>query len=461
MRSIFLATILSGAVALAQADSAEAQNGPQAAQARKLLREAGRLIKEIDKGKQPSLAANVAGQQARAGDLNAALATANTMTEPQDRALARGSIAWTLAHSGDVPGALRVLGEAKEESIRGGNYVSLAVARAEAGDYAGALRVAAKLKDFPVQWIDVRTRIAVERGSSGDIRGALTMLRETLDDVDQMPADSTLEVSQMLAGIALAQWEVGDRAAALATRQRLEWMALRSDSAIGNPFLLPALVEVQIGMDDIPSALESARRIEDQNNRESMLSLIAQRVAKAGEMPRALEIIAELRLPYFQPLCLRSIAMAQVESGDVQGAIETIQRIPEAGGRADVMATAALEFAEKENPAAAQLADLAQAMAGKPTDKNGTNGLKTIAVTRGILHDFPSALAILAELSDPEARVWPVWNLTMLMVEAGKTSEALELARDEEAALPKAYALLGTASGLLDQIEAERKKSLR
>jgi hypothetical protein len=61
------------------------------------------------------------------------------------------------------------------------------------------------------------------------------------------------------------------------------------------------------------------------------------------------------------------------------------------------------------------------------------------------------------DLADQESRLWPLWSITSMMVSAGHKQEALALAENENAAYPKAYALLGTATGILDRLEAETK----
>lgn len=43
------------------------------------------------------------------------------------------------------------------------------------------------------------------------------------------------------------------------------------------------------------------------------------------------------------------------------------------------------------------------------------------------------------------------------MVKAGHKGEALALAENQESAYPKAYALLGSAKGILNRIETEKK----
>ena len=81
---------------------------------------------------------------------------------------------------------------------------------------------------------------------------------------------------------------------------------------------------------------------------------------------------------------------------------------------------------------------------------------EAIAVTRGILGDFPGARQIVSELKDGHS-VWPLWNLTEQLVEAGRKSDAVTLAHAQEFPRARAYALRGTATTMLEQIEAAGK----
>jgi hypothetical protein len=84
-----------------------------------------------------------------------------------------------------------------------------------------------------------------------------------------------------------------------------------------------------------------------------------------------------------------------------------------------------------------------------------------IAVTRSVLGDFAGAQEIIRSMPEPESRVWPVWNLTSMLAEAGRENEAVALAEDENAPPPKLHALLGTAQGLLVHVASEEQASAR
>jgi hypothetical protein len=60
-------------------------------------------------------------------------------------------------------------------------------------------------------------------------------------------------------------------------------------------------------------------------------------------------------------------------------------------------------------------------------------------------------------MKEAESRAWPLWNIAAVMAEAGDVNGALTLAWKEKVAHPKAYALLGTAQGVLDRLDFEAR----
>jgi hypothetical protein len=185
---------------------------------------------------------------------------------------------------------------------------------------------------------------------------------------------------------------------------------------------------------------------------------ISKEQAKRGLMTEALETASRLSSPAFQGNALQEIGMIRGAHGAASDVLEAIEHISAPQERADAFASLALEQAENEDPAAG--ATLQRAWKAETEMGAGTsdNVLGTIAVTRAILADFAGAEQVVQGIVNPEARVWPLWNITSFLVAAGHLRDALTLAENEGAAYPKAYALLGTAQGILDHLEAEEKK---
>lgn len=87
--------------------------------------------------------------------------------------------------------------------------------------------------------------------------------------------------------------------------------------------------------------------------------------------------------------------------------------------------------------------------------------VQSIVVARSVLGDFATAEQLVDTMNEPESRIWPLWNLTSMLARAGRTEEALALAEGQDSELPKAYALLGTAQGILDRAKEKEKGAAR
>jgi len=112
-----------------------------------LLRQASKLVPEIPETQQMSVASNIANAQARAGDLQGALATVYLLKKPQDQAQALGSVAYSIDYSGNLNGALTLLESASKGQSRDVGYIQIANAHARNRDFAGALAVAHRIQD--------------------------------------------------------------------------------------------------------------------------------------------------------------------------------------------------------------------------------------------------------------------------------------------------------------------------
>ena len=126
-------------------------------------------------------------------------------------------------------------------------------------------------------------------------------------------------------------------------------------------------------------------------------------------------------------------------------------------GRASALAALALTQAEKGDSAAGNTVQLAWEAANHASASVPDHVFEFIAVTRFILGDHTGSLEVIRHLP-PDSRQWPLQNITIWMAEAGKSAEALSLADEEKEPLPKAYALIGTAQGILDRIRYKAKE---
>jgi hypothetical protein len=197
------------------------------------------------------------------------------------------------------------------------------------------------------------------------------------------------------------------------------------------------------------------------SNSDIVLMAIAEEQAKQGLMDDALQVADRISDVNLRSSTLRSIAIARGKHGTLQDAIEAIDRIPDNASRSEAIGVLALEQAVVDNPAAALTAQRALEFANEVSSGSVSSGrgFEMLAVTRSVLGDFAGAQEIVRSMPEPGSRVWPLWNLTSMLAEAGRENEAVTLAEDEDSPLPKLYALLGTAEGLVTRIVSEEQAS--
>jgi len=216
--------------------------------------------------------------------------------------------------------------------------------------------------------------------------------------------------------------------------------------------------QAQVG--DVVGALRTHEEMAPGSNSDIVLMAIAEEQAKQGLMADALQAAERISDVNLRSSTLRSIAIARGKHGTLQDAMEAIDRIP-AASRSEAIGVPALEQAVVDNPAAALTAQRALEFANEVRSGSVSSGrgFEMLAVTRSVLGDFAGAQEIVRSMPEPGSRVWPLWNLTSMLAEAGRENEAVTLAEDEDSPLPKLYALLGTAEGLLTRIVSEEQAS--
>jgi tetratricopeptide (TPR) repeat protein len=431
------------------------QETDQMAEARHLLIEASHLVKDTPEFQQPSAAANIAGQLVRAADLPDALATVHLLSKAEDQAQATESVAWELAHYGNLSQALALVESTADGQSKGVEYEILAEISADKGDVEGALQLAHRIRNDPDRLVDAIVRVASRLAKVGVRSGAREAIGEALDVAEQAAKQNIGHTTQFTQ-IATTQAEIGDTAGAFITLDRFSEIARQYKGAEGNSTFLQQLASAQAQIGDVVGAQRTIEEIPPGNS-DLALMCISREQAKHGHMVDALANAARISSPGFRASTLQEIAMIRGTHGTLNDALEAIDHIPEPAGRADALATLALEQAENENPAASPTLQMAWKLATQMGADTSDDVLGTIAVTRALLGDFAGAQQIVQEMTKPESRVWPLWNITSFMVRAGHTQVALALAENQDAAYPKAYALLGAAQGILNRLESEER----
>jgi hypothetical protein len=181
------------------------------ADARRLLREA----KEVAAASFYDVFVTIAGVQAAAGDLTAALETAAGLDERERRPWALQAIAVAQAASGDLAGALQTANVRQQARWQDVTLHEIAIVRAKSGDVPGALQVITALPDpqrdtlgrfLPLR-VEALLVVLSEQARRGDVRAA----RLTADQIPE-PHRSLLAAATIAAGQAPSErpggWQV-------------------------------------------------------------------------------------------------------------------------------------------------------------------------------------------------------------------------------------------------------------
>jgi tetratricopeptide (TPR) repeat protein len=341
----------------------------------------------------------------------------------------------------------------------------LAALLAEKGDMTGALRVA-QISRNPQGRVSVLVQIAQQKAQSKnkDVTGAKEVLHQAMENAEELIHENASHAS-LLSAIATTQSEIGDTTGALRTLSELSAVAHQYAGPEGKGLLLNSLGSAQAQVGDLVGALqtheEMARSPNMGLNPDFVLMSIAEEQAKRGLMADALQSDDRFSDNALKAVTLRQVAIVRGTSRTLQDVIEAIDRITNSASRSEAIGALALEQAVADNPAAAFTAQRALEFANEAGSEtlSSDKGREMTAVTRAILGDFAAAEEIIKSMPEVESRVWPLWNLTEMLTEAGRETEALSLAEDENAPLPKLYALLGTAQGLLTRLAAKERAS--
>jgi tetratricopeptide (TPR) repeat protein len=458
MRIALNSTLLT-AVALSTAAAAS----PQIADVRELLREAGKLIPQIEKGQQSSAASNISGAQVRAGDLAGALETVRSVLIPENTDRPRPNlmdyygISWNLAKQGNWRVAMDLLRDLPDDDAKAVDLLGMAECLAASKNFADALDVARSIKKIPGaanRFAETLVWISNKQFQAGDPTMAMATFNEALEAAEGgQPFSAKSWYPDAISRLKSA----GNSAAAALLLGRLTVSVNEERDRNRNQELLHQFARSQAVMGDFASAVRTANRLTDPSQRTTALLSIASEQARQGDPAAARRLVADLPSAAWPDFALAEFANALARSGDWAGAIEAIRGIPKATTRAYAFAQLALGESHQKGGTAVVAVAMALEEARRAEDTLDPFVYQLIAVTRSNLGDFPGALQMISEFK-PDQSVWPLWNVTEQLVAAGRSSEAIALAHAQEFPRARAYALLGTATSLMAQIEAANRK---
>ena len=512
--------------ALARQSFLEIQGGPQRARAlRDLARaqaeaglsresaatfaealEAARGIK--DAGRRADALKGMAMAQAEAGSFADALRTASAIGHESLRAEALSATAVAQAEAGDIGAALRTVEGLEDFFIQEAALQGIAAARAKAGDFGAALQIARRLSRGDSRHTALG-EIAVARAEAGDFVAALQTAKEIDDTGRNARARTLVDIATQQAragnvrdaretagginhlagawafsGIAAAQAESGDFAAALQTAEGIEdghtTEALARDTAFGE--VAVALAEAG----DFHAAFQTMNRIARYYApRASAAARIAAAQARAGheeDSARTLAFAVEdaKRMASVSssekrevPRILGEIIGLQVRAGKFHAALRTAREFDKPA--LDLRESLARAFSEVA-VAQAKTGDFNAALetARELEERIPDNGwthhgsveagvrvFRRVAELQADAGEFGAALLTAGQIDDEVGRAGAIARVAELRAEAGDLRAALEIADGIDRAEDRFRAFGVIANGLRqDMHEAEARRLL-
>ena len=431
-------------------------------EARSILREASALIPQVEPIQQSSASANIAGRQVLAGDIEGALATYGAQTKSANDGVALDVVASMMTSKGDLPFALDLVRTA-DSSLQPSAYAAITIHLALKDDFDNALATAHLIRGEgqTALFVDSLMWINLHQQMAGDLPGAQATLNEALDAVEREKNRTgaiPFAIAAMFQNIASRLVEGGNREGALAVIERISGVIASTDDTGQKEQLMGMLSRAQANAGQFDTALGTAQQIPPSPERDTAMETIAVERTRQGDTAGALNEAAAVDGDYLRNTSYRVVADALAGAGQDARALSVIDLIEGPGERANGLAELAFRQAGNGDPQAWATVQLASEAALNAGDNVEPHVFELIAVARGSLKDFSAAEEIIGRLKDPD-KVWPLWTITEQLAAAGRESEAISLAESQSAPYPKVYALLGTASALIESQQADAAKS--
>jgi lipopolysaccharide biosynthesis regulator YciM len=448
------ACFISGRTQTAQLDSPQTSSStaPELLQARQLLLEASTLTKNAPERQQEVMVANISGQLMRAGDLPAAQATISLLKNPEGQAEATGSIAWSLTNSGHTETALRLIAATKAGNSRDVAYRQVAQLLADKKDFDEAMQVAQSIES-PYYHSDALVRIASSQTHHADRSRVSKALQEALE-VAETATKRDPACAVIFNDIALVEREIGPTPEAISALRTFTTIAFARKDETGETDYLQQLAETRAQLGDTTGALQLVRTLPKGSSADSIYMAISDEALRHSSVTEALAAASKIAEPSMREFALQHIAEARSSDASLTDAKRAVEKIETAQAKGRAIAHLALEQSRFHDPVAYQTIQLWRETIGDGVGLPST-GQDKIVVAYALLAEFANARQMLDNLRDPEDRAWALWNLTGFLVQKGRLQEALDLANNESSDHAKVYALLGTATGILDRAESD------
>jgi len=330
-------------------------------------------------GRQPlskaDLLATIARIQARNGDFEGALATAEEVVAsgPQDWHLVRTyrAIARAQARAGDYDSAMQTAKSLREDYPQHARNVRselIAILHAEKGDVAAARATIDAIESPSFQAVG---SIAIILGKRGDRENYQTFMHLTEEGLSRRAGDNR---RWLIANVSRTQAKAGDLAGASATMERIVDTNGRLIECVELGWWFAAVGNRKVSQMYYRLAADIAERIE---TTPEIAAVIADAHAGVGNIEAAMAVAEGITDATQRSRADHSIALALAEAGDFEGAQAHAERIT------DVRTLTAYRRIAKLQARAGRLSELLRWIAGLPTP--AARGPAHIGAAEGIV----------------------------------------------------------------------------
>jgi hypothetical protein len=309
----------------------------------------------------------------------------------------------------------------------------------------------------PFRRLESLLYIAVLQAKAGRNSDASPALAEGLQIARDLALNNPGNAMSLF-DVARVQVEIGEMPETVAALAEFSAIARKANEEGGGNLLLQFLASLEAQVGNFAGAMEAVQGLSE-GSKDLALEAIAGEYAKRHSMAEAVSIGAQIS-PLNRQNALARLATLDCPKGSCADAMKAVDAIRDPAIRAQALANLAFEQARWHNPAARQTLLLWEAVnSGEVHVPDSVRG--AAAVAYGLMDDFVDAEQIVRGIDKPEGRQWPLWNLTTFLATNGKVSEAVAIAENETDPCAKAYALLGTADGILDEVEAAERTATK
>lgn len=382
--------------------------------------------------------AGIAEAQAKQGDIHGAVQTART--DENEVAYTIMNIARERVQAGDMPGALQIVSELEEGLQRYAKW-GIVQAQSDQGYLTEAQLTASTIKPGHAKASALLT-IATQYIKARDKPRASRLLREAASDGSLIVNNWTR--ADTLWHIAASVAAAGDYSVALATAKSIEKDSHRR-SAIAD------IAEAQAEQGKFKDAFDTALLLKETSGVDGYgadvyvraISTILVQLARSGRAKEALEAVSrfvDLKPQYKFLYC--TIAAAQAESGDIQGARATLSHAETEEQRKERRQEMAKLISLLKQGEDSQ--ELRQLRVLQHIEHETQPALRAIALTYARLGSLAEASNIALDFDFPE-RERLFEEIGKVSSESGHKTPAITWARALTSPSDKTYALIGIA----------------